>query len=459
MEIPEELKKVVTEISCLDGKPILVGGAVRDLILKRPIKDWDIEVFGLSRQRLISTLAKFGKVVAVGKSFGVLKLTMEQVDFDFSLPRSAGEAEGEPGKSDVVTVQSFEQSAKYRDFTMNAIGLDLVSGRLQDPFKGIADLQNRTLRVVHPGTFSLDPLRVLRGVQFAARFDLSVPEETLAIFENLLDAILKLPKERIFEELKKLLLKAPAPSVGLRLANRIKLVDVLFPELAALKNINQDPVWHPEGDVWNHTLQVVDNAALLRQNRPFEDLSLMLAALCHDFGKPLTTTNRNGRWISYGHDVAGETPTRRFLKRLTDDIDLTEMVVSLVTAHMKPMQLQQASKVSNGALRRLSLKTDIPLLAALTRADHTEQDYGNSPVDVVCPGDWLLQRWHSLALDREESIKPLLTGRHLIELGLTPGPIFGKILTEAYNLQLDDKIASLTDAQSWLKRKLGNGLK
>ncbi|MCP4750861.1 MAG: HD domain-containing protein [Proteobacteria bacterium] len=456
MRISENLSRIARRIDREGGRPILVGGAVRDHLLGMESKDMDIEVFGLSIKRLLPVLEEFGKVSVVGKAFGVLKLTVDGEDFDFSLPRKDSKTGiGHKGfRIDTPADIRFEEAASRRDFTINAMGMDLLSGEILDLFEGAEDLKNRTLRVVDPVTFVHDPLRVLRGVQFSARFDLLVPPETRAVFRSLLPTVEELPKERIFEEVKKLLLKSERPSVGIKVADRIGLVAELFPELDALHGIRQDPVWHPEGDAWAHTLLVLDEAAGLRNGDEFHDLCLMLAALCHDFGKPETTLFSKGKWVSYGHAEAGEKPARRFLERMTKEIVLKDMVLSLVREHMKPLLLFGAEKVGNGPIRRLSLKIDIPLLVDLARADHLGRGDKGANGPEFPAGDWLMERWKALRLEDDRSIQPILMGRHLMELGLSPGPHFGKILKEAFELQLDDEIGSLDEALAWAKKRV-----
>ncbi|MBT4265536.1 MAG: CCA tRNA nucleotidyltransferase [Deltaproteobacteria bacterium] len=459
MLISQTLKRIAEQIDRVGGNPILVGGAVRDHLLGNEIKDIDIEVFNLSVDQLTGILNEFGRTSVVGKAFGVLKVSVDGMDFDFSLPRKDQKTGvGHKGFSvETDPEMTFKKAASRRDFTINAIGLNLLTGGILDPFNGGDDLKNRILRVVDPETFIEDPLRVFRGIQFAARFRLTATSGTMTVFRNLLDNLPELPQERIFEEMKKLLLKADTPSVGLALADKTGLIEKLFPELYALHNVQQDPTWHPEGDVWAHTLLVLDEAAKSRNGTKSHDLPLMLAALCHDFGKPVTTTFTDGRWISYGHESEGEKTARCFLERLTNETTLIRTVSALVRDHLKPTQLYKSKHVSNGAIRRLAMRTNLPLLVELAQADTFGR--GRNTREKGFPaGEWLLERWKELQLHREEGIRPFLMGRHLLKLGLMPGPRIGRILKEAFDLQLDDEICSLNDALVWARKRISTQL-
>ena len=284
-----------------------------DQLLGRPSKDLDIEVFGVPAPALHALLEGFGRVDVVGESFRVYKIA----DIDVSLPRRESKA-GRGHKGFVIEGDpdlSVEQAARRRDFTINAISRDPLTGALVDPFDGVRDLHGRILRAVDARTFADDSLRVMRALQFAARFELTVDEETKALCRSLpLD---DLPSERVWGEMEKLLLQAARPSIGLALALDLGVIDRLFPELRALVGCPQEYDWHPEGDVWVHTLMVVDEA---RQR--LEDLdrgraaAVMLGALCHDLGKPPTTALVDGRIRSMGHEEAGVAPATALLDRL-----------------------------------------------------------------------------------------------------------------------------------------------
>lgn len=444
MKISETLQTIATRIHQAGGIPVLVGGTVRDLLWNIESKDIDVEVFELPLEKLLPVLSELGKVSVVGQSFGVIKVRINGEEFDFSVTEN-------------ISATSFDEAANRRDFTINAMGIDLMTGEVLDPSNGTLDLMEKTLRVVNPDTFIEDPLRVLRGVQFSARFGLSLPEDTINLFRSLLDELVELPKERVFGELKKLLLKAEKPSIGLQVAKDVGVIRKLFPELHHLQGVPQDPKWHPEGDVWNHTLLVVDEAAKLKCGDEFQDLCLMLAALCHDFGKPVTIKRINERWIFHGHAEAGEELAKGFLERITNEKEVLAKVVALVGKHLHPMTLfhsEQQQKVGNGAIRRLSMKVDIPLLVKLAEADHFGRGEEVTRGTRFEAGEWLLKRSEMLNMDNTLKPEPILQGRHLIKLGMEPGETFGNILKQVYELQLDDRITCLEEALEWVKNNL-----
>ncbi|MBF0278989.1 MAG: HD domain-containing protein [SAR324 cluster bacterium] len=456
LHIPSEATKIAEAIAQKGGQAFLVGGTVRDHFLSgnRP-KDLDIEVFHLASETLESLLANFGSVHLVGKQFGVFKLTSPKENYDISLPRR----ENKTGKGhrgffvEADPEMNFEEAALRRDFTINAMGYDILGKTFIDPFHGQEDLENKILRHVGP-RFIEDPLRVLRAMQFAGRFSFQIAPETVELCRGL--DLNELPKERLFEEFKKLLLKADRPSLGLEAAKMLGVLEY-FPELEALINVPQDPQWHPEGDVWTHNGMVIDEAAKLRDGNEQQDLCLMFGALCHDFGKPPTTELKEGRWRSIGHCEAGIAPAEQFLRRMTEENALIETVKTLVAEHLRPAYLYgDRGQITEGAIRRLSLRVSIPLLVKVAQADH----FGRTTPDAIArefpAGEWLLEQAEVLKV-RDRQPAPILMGRHLISLGMKPGPEMGQILKIAFELQLDGKIAALDQALTWAEQKLFEG--
>ncbi|HWW88165.1 MAG TPA: hypothetical protein VNZ26_31425, partial [Vicinamibacterales bacterium] len=300
----DQLRAIATAVKEAGGRALVVGGWVRDRLMGRSSKDLDLEVYGLGADRIRSLLETFGRVESVGESFQVFKLG----DLDVSLPRRDSRS-GRGHRGFEVTgdpEMTIEEAATRRDFTINAISWDPLSEEYFDPFDGRRDLERKILRVVDPRTFCEDSLRVLRGIQFAARFDLEVDAQTRALCRTVpLD---DLPAERVWGELEKLLL-APRPSRGFALAMELDVVPKLFPELLALVGCPQEPEWHPEGDVWVHTLQVVDRARTRIDDLPRpQQITMMLGAVCHDFGKPATTAVIDGRIRSMDHEEQGVAP-------------------------------------------------------------------------------------------------------------------------------------------------------
>jgi tRNA nucleotidyltransferase (CCA-adding enzyme) len=345
---------------------------------------------------------------------------------------------------------TIEEAARRRDFTMNAISWDPLTDTYEDPYKGRADIARRVLRVVDPATFADDSLRVLRAIQFAARFEYSLSDDTADLCRRIpLD---DLPAERIWGEFEKLLLQAERPSIGLALALDLGVVDALLPELKPLVGCPQEPEWHPEGDVWTHTLMVADKVRALNNDLPRPRLiTVMLGAICHDLGKPPTTAVMEGRIRSRNHEEEGVAPTLTVLDRLNihtiDGFDVRAQVVGLTAHHLKPGMLYKAPQVGDGAFRRLAQKVDLELLARLARADCLGRTG-----DFDCSAmDWFLERARALGVEHQPPA-PLLLGRHLLELGLSPGPRVGEILKAVYEKQLDGQVATIDDAIAEARR-------
>jgi len=420
-----------------------------------------VEVFGLSAERLEALLAGFGKVDAVGQAFRVYKLSgVEGVTgaLDVALPRR--DSKVGPGHRGIgVTGDpslSVEEAARRRDFTINALLFDSATGELVDPWGGRADLEARRLRAVDSATFGDDPLRALRALQFAARFELQVDEATARLCASM--PLRELPAERVFGEIEKLLLKARRPSLGLALAREWGMLETIAPELVPLASTPQDPEWHPEGDVWVHTLQVVDEARALlsglEDDRP-RQLTVMLGALCHDLGKPATTRFEDGRVRSRGHEEAGLPPTTALLDRWNvftrQGYDVRAQVLALVAQHLKPGQLyDDRERVSDGAIRRLARKCEPDLLYRVARADCVGRRPGRfEPVAM----EWFMERVRALDVAQRPP-EPLLKGRDLLDLGLAPGPRVGELLREVYEKQLDGTISTPEDARAEAARRI-----
>jgi tRNA nucleotidyltransferase (CCA-adding enzyme) len=453
LELPPGLAALLDALRAAGGRPFLVGGAVRDALLGRPLKDFDVEVFGLAPETLARTLASLGRVDAVGQAFTVLKVSgLRGVDgaVDVSVPRR--DSKVGPGHRGIAVQgdphMAVEEAARRRDFTLNALLFDPRSGELLDPHGGRRDLDARVLRAVDALTFVEDPLRALRAVQFAARFELTVDPATAALCRAM--PVEELPVERVWGELEKLLLQSRRPSSGLELLHAWGLLPRLLPELVTLQGTPQDPDWHPEGDVWVHTLQAVDQAArLIADLDRARSLAVMLGTLCHDLGKPTTTAFEEGRWRSRGHEEAGLGPTEALLDRLglftVDGYDLRAQVLALVAQHLKPGQLYEArDRVSDGAIRRLARKCEPDLLARVARADCLGRAPGNfEPVAM----DWFLERVRALDVARRPP-DPLLRGRDLLDLGMTPGPRLGQVLRALYERQLDGEFSDVEAARA-----------
>lgn len=461
--VPSGVRRLLEVLRDAGGRPYLVGGAVRDALLGRPLdtKDVDVEVFGLPLPRLKETLSRLGSVDAVGEAFTVLKVSgLEGVDgvVDVSLPRRDSKAgRGHRGIAVVGDPDlSAYEAARRRDFTVNAVMFDPFTQTFVDPFHGRADLDRRLLRAVDPAALSEDPLRALRAVQLAARFELTVDPATARLCAAM--PLGELPAERIFGEIEKLLMKARRPSIGLALLREWGLLAAVAPELVPLIGTPQDPEWHPEGDVWTHTLLAVDQAVpLLEGLGPPRALAVMLGVLCHDLGKPGTTRLVEGRLRSRGHEEAGPPLTGALLDRWNvqrrQGYDVRGQVLGLVGNHLKPGQLyDDRERVTDGAIRRLARKCEPALLYRVARADCLGRTGDFAPVAM----EWFLDRVRQLEV-AERPPAPLLLGRHVLELGVTPGPEVGRIVRAVYERQLDGAVSTLDEAREEARRMVIEG--
>lgn len=444
----ERTRAIAASVRHAGGRALIVGGWVRDRLMGRDAKDIDLEVYGLDATGLRQLLESLGRVETVGESFQVYK----SGNIDVSLPRR--ESKASPGHRgfDVTgePTMSIEEAARRRDFTVNAIAWDPLTDDYLDPFDGRGDLRRRLLRVVDPARFADDSLRVLRAVQLSARLDFHLDDEARDLCRAI--SLDDLPPERVWGEIEKLLL-APRPSIGFALAMELGVVAKQFPELHALAGCLQEPEWHPEGDVWVHTLQVVDQARARIDDlaRP-QQIAVLLGAVCHDLGKPSTTAVIDGRIRSLDHEEQGVAPALALLDRLNvwsiDGYDVRQQVAGLVAHHLKPGAWFKARDVGDGAFRRLAHKVDLELLARLAKADCL----GRSPGTFDCTAmDWFLERARSLGVEHRPPA-PILLGRHLLVLGVEPGPRLGEILRAVYELQLDGTVTNLEDAIAAAKR-------
>ena len=457
MDSLDSARQIAVAVRDAGGRALIVGGWVRDRLRGHPSKDLDIEVFAISQERLPELLAPFGRVEAVGQSFPVYKLVPPGLglgDIDVALPRRESkkghghkgfEVEGDPS-------MSLEDAARRRDFTINAISWDPLTETYEDPFNGRADLERRLLRAVDSSTFGDDSLRVLRAIQFAARFEFMLDDDTARLCRRIpLD---DLPAERVWSEIEKLLLGAERPSIGFALALDLGAIDQVLPEMRPLVGCEQEPEWHPEGDVWTHTLMVIDQARMLNEDldRP-RFITVMLGAICHDLGKPATTSVIDGRIRSLEHEEMGVAPTVALLDRLNihtiDGYDVRGQVIGLVAQHLKPGMFHKADNVTDGAFRRLAQKVDLELLARVARADCLGRTGG-----FDCSAmDWFLERARRLGVEHQPPA-PLVLGRHVLALGLEPGPRVGELLKQVYEKQLDGEVTTVDEGIRELQRLL-----
>lgn len=441
---------IVAVINNNKGRSLLVGGAVRDMVMgcqvptslklrRTQAKDVDIEVYGLPQEKLESILKEFGPVSLVGKAFGVLRV--HGLDVDWSLPRADS-----PGRKPTVVIDpymSVETAARRRDLTMNAMAIDLMTDELIDPCSGMSDIKNKILRTPDARFFIQDPLRFYRVMQFIARFEMLPDDELNALCAEM--DIADVSRERIEQEFRKLFLYSARPSYGIRWLHKIGRLHDVLPELAATVGIEQSPQWHPEGDVFEHTMQAVDAAALIAHNydNEFDKLVLMYAALCHDLGKVTTTTTVNGVIKSIGHEKDSKKFTRTLMKRITHNADLIDAVSSLVLFHMMPLQFT-SSKAKLPAYKRLANKlahnVTMLMLIDLCIADKRGRNgAGHEPLvcdfpDVEIFKDNVEQAGVAIA-----PVEPILKGADILDI-VPPGPKMGKLLALAYEMQIEHGI-------------------
>ena len=441
LEIPATLDAVVKDLVNAGGKAFLVGGAVLGAIQGRDVKDWDVEVCGIALDTLIDILNRHGNANYVGKCFGVVKLSTPGYEYDFNLPRretKTGQGHKDFDMEFDPTLTPFE-AAERRDLTINSMFYDLSTGILNDPFGGLEDLNHGVLRHTSE-KFKEDPLRVLRIMQLLPRKGKTVAPDTIALSKSMIDEHCHLPNERLLEEWVKLLMKAQRPSLGLNF-----LVDcgwiVHYPELEVLQTTMQKPDWHPEGGVWNHLMLVMDNAAALREYVPEEwRRGYMFGMLLHDVGKAVTTTED---LKSPGHDIAGVPIAKKFMERLTDEVELNSQVAKIVQYHMQPGDFARG-EAKESAWKRLHNRVRLDVMAYVSKADGLGK-LGRSIEDRHDPSRLALQYFEMFG---ENPIPPVLMGRHLIARGYIPGPHIGIILRRAYDLQIEHGIQNTDELLS-----------
>ena len=428
-------RTIAEAVASEGGRTYYVGGYVRDRLLGLDNKDVDMEVHGIPAETLERILDSLGERLNVGASFGIMGL--RHYDLDIAMPRSET-ATGRGHKDFAVFVDPFlglEKAARRRDFTMNAMMEDVLTGEILDFFGGREDMRRGILRHVDERSFGEDPLRVMRAAQFAARFGLCVAEQTRALSAKM--DLAALPGERVMGELEKALLKAETPSVFFEVLRQMGQLSLWFPELEALIGLRQNPVFHPEGDVWRHSLQVLDEAAE-RRAKTKRPLWFLLAALCHDLGKANTTEEHSGVLHAYNHEKLGLPLVQTFLRRLTRETGLTEYVLNMTELHMRPNMLAGGDAGVKSYMKMFDLSVCPEDLLLLAEADRMgcrgpEQDR-EAMQRAYAPTRKRLREM--LELYEARMREPYLMGRDLIEAGFAPGPQFAAVLYETHKLRL-----------------------
>jgi tRNA nucleotidyltransferase (CCA-adding enzyme) len=516
-----EVLRVCEAVRAAGGRAMLVGGWVRDRLLGKESKDYDVEVYGIEPEALRTILKKFGRVNTVGEHFAVYKLvcyvpdgdalsgiianrqsaiadgpaqTAERLEIDVSIPRRESKSgrghrgftiEGDPQ-------MTFEEAAWRRDFTINAILYDPLTDEFIDPYGGIRDLQQKRLRAVAAETFIEDSLRVLRAVQFAARFEMTVDDETAALCRAI--DLADLPHERTWGEVEKLLLMAARPAIGLDAALQLGVLDKLFPELRALVGWPQDesPTDQPAGeaasvtgqyhaedtgesleDAFAHTKRAIDAAALSSTglDRP-RRVAVMLATLCHALGRPGAASPTGPRSnpqaeralcseAATSEITAAATRTRAVLERLglytLAGYDVRAQVLALVRAQDEPREFYaRREQTTDGDFRRLARRVEIALLYQVAKACALAGSASSSADDPAAEAaDWFIARARQLGVEHGPPA-PLILGRHLLDMGVAPGPRMGELLRQIYDLQLDGQVATLDEARAAARRLLAS---
>jgi tRNA nucleotidyltransferase (CCA-adding enzyme) len=456
MTLPPELDRIVRALHSAGYRALIAGGAVRDDLLGLAPKDFDIEVYGVSYERLAEILARHGRIDLVGQSFGVVKLAAADHVLDFSLPRR----DSKIGLGHRDFLASFDphitpkEACSRRDFTINAMAFDPVSRELLDYFGGQPDLRNRVLRATSTA-FREDPLRVLRGMQFACRFDLTVDPATAEQCRAIWHEYPTIARERVAEEFMKWAAKSVRPG---KIAGYLAATGwiVHFPEIAALTSVPQDAEWHPEGDVSVHTMHVLNAAAAIADRQALTGDAravLLFAALTHDFAKATTTAlrERQGRMrlTAHGHEAAGGPMARAFLERIGIKSAIVDQVVPLVENHLAHSSLR--NDVTPRSVRRLALRlapASITQLLWLIEADHS----GRPPLEPGLPESAVrIGEMAAAQAVAQEPMKPLILGRHVLPyFDGNPGPHIGQVTRAAYDAQTDGAFSTEAEALAWL---------
>lgn len=445
------------------GAPVLVGGCVRDAVMSRSgkamlSKDIDIEVSGVTDSDiLIKALSRVATVNEVGVSFGVLKVKLDGEDFDVSLPRRDSKVgDGHRGFDTVIEPNLDEVTAfGRRDYTINAMGYDPYTEELIDPFGGTADIAAGVLRHTTEA-FDEDPLRVLRGVQFAARFEFDFAPSTLEKAKSLKNEFHHLSIEGVWAEFDKLFTKGRSISRGLQALHDCGWEDH-FPELAAIRDVPQDPSWHPEGPVHVHAALSGDAAVRIADRDQLSEESrriVVLAATVHDFGKAeFTQTDENGKITSYGHDHGGVKPVQDFLRSIGAPSSLADKVTPIVQEHMcsHGIKGEPTTSTVRRMMRRLAGEKDkgpsIEDWARVVEADLSGRNLGDSK--------GMTEVWLRVAEQSKDKMKPILKGNHLMDLGMKPSPVFSVIIKESLIAQDNGEFTDTAGAIKWLKERIG----
>lgn len=433
LNIPKTIVNIGRSIEESGGKLYIVGGASIDILNNKIPKDWDLECFMLDWDQLIATInSKVDNIQSsdlIGSKFGILKLKVDSLDIEIGLPRRDSKI-GIKHKDFMVSVDktmTIKEAASRRDFTINAIYIDSISSQIIDPYNGAKHLAEGLLHYIDKDKFLEDPLRIMRAVQIASRKCNKISPGLASLIKENCFLIKDLSGDAVLGELTKFLMLGINPTIGMDI---LSLMFGAFPKLEALASCKQSAKWHPEGNVWNHTKLVINEAFKYREEIPEEwRLAFMFGMLLHDIGKP--ETQDPVRLTTINHEIVGLKTARVFMERLTNNQDLIDKVLSIIKYHMKPKYM---SPKHMEKWRRMHNICPLSIVAYVCMCDGNGRGFDNlgknEPTFIK-----VMKIYESLGKPKGR-IKPVLQGRHLIEAGHKPGPEFGKLLAKAYEYQL-----------------------
>ncbi|WP_319370223.1 hypothetical protein [uncultured Ilyobacter sp.] len=416
-------KKLIKDMWDNGGEAYLVGGWVRDRLMGVPedkIEDIDLEVTGIKKYKFEEILKKYGKFKKVGKSYEIYILN-NSMEISF--------IEGDA---------SLKECARRRDFTVNSIYYNILEDRYLDFFDGIGDIRNKLLRYVERDSFLEDPLRILRTAQFMSRFGFSVDNSLEKIIKAEGNEILKVPKERICRELEKIYLLGIKPSDGFLFLEKAGVLEKIMPEISSLKGVMQDKIYHPEGDVFTHTMMMLD--VLSKEERTSE---LFWSILYHDAGKREAFPSFNG------HCEKSQEIFEREITKFTDNKELINSVRKLVRYHEEPLKMFLRGGGDRISVKKLAVKVDIEKLLKLYRCDVLGRGRSDNKEELDT-----IEVIEGIYNEVKNDLKPLVRGRNLIEWGVEPKEDFGEILKKLYDAQIEEKFDNIRSAKKFYFSKV-----
>jgi len=456
-KFPQAVHDVAHSIKKAGGRAMMVGGYVRDTLEKHfhggdePSKDYDMEVHGMHPDHLDKHLDSIGRVDRVGKAFGVMKLTHKKHDFDISIPRRDNKVgKGHKGfMPEPDPHMTIGEAGHRRDFTMNSVAMDPHTGHVYDPHHGIKDIKSRTLRATDPKAFAEDPLRILRGAQFAARKKMTVHPHTMKLMQNAGHELKDLPRERVGVEWKKLLMKGKHPEHGLKVLHDSGALKHLHPELHALTDHQHDPHDHTKGTSFEHTGRALSHVVHATKGLPDDSReSIHHATLMHNVGRPAGTDD---------HASAGSAISRSTGKSQFDlEKNVATKTHKLVGEHGAPHEIHEAHKRGENTdahIRHLAHRlgpskptahdgSSIGDLLHVAHASHVADGSG----DPHHAGDFLRKRAKALGV-HDGPQERLVTGKHLKADGVKGGRRMGRALDHAHQRQLDGDVTTHEEAK------------